>query len=99
LNRDNTLNENEAYYQYRVRLTPNMDVGSNFVNDKKTVSVELQDGRPSTQTWYQFKIPIRSYEQAVGGISDFRSIRFMRMFLTGFNDSMVVLRFAQLQLD
>lgn len=99
LNRDNTLNENEAYYQYRIRLRPDMPVGSEFVNDKKTVSVELQDGRPSTQTWYQFKIPIRAYDQAVGGISDFRSIRFMRMFLTGFSDTMVVLRFAQLQLD
>lgn len=98
INRDNTLNESEAYFQYRIRLEPNMEVGENFIVDKHTQNVTLKDGSSSPETWYQFKVPIRSYDQAVGGIGDFRSIRFMRMFLTDFEDP-IILRFAQLQLD
>lgn len=102
INRDNALNETESYYQYRVRLEPTnnalMQVGQNFIADKKVTDVKLPNGRTQTETWYQFKIPIRDFQQAVGGISDFRSIRFMRMFMSGFADTTIV-RFAQLQLD
>jgi len=98
INRDNSLNETEAYYQYRVRIDPNMNVGENFIVDKKFTEVTLPNGRIQVEPWYQFKVPIRSFDHAVGGISDFRSIRFVRMFLQGFQDS-VTMRFAQLQLD
>lgn len=100
INRDNSLNETEAYFQYRVKIEPNMQVGVTQYLVDKTVAenVKLPDGRLTTNTWYQFKIPIRSYSSKVGGISDFRSIRFIRMFLNGFEDS-VIMRFAQLQLD
>lgn len=100
INKDNTLNETEAYFQYRVHLKPNMNVGDGFITDKRTLSVKQLDGRTQVENWYQYKIPIKGYDHAVGGISDFRSIRFMRMFLAGFQDtSNVVLRFAQIQLD
>ncbi len=102
INRDNSLNETEAYYQYRVRLQnsndPVMQIGRNFIVDRKESDIKLPNGRVQRETWYQFKIPIREYQQAVGGISDFRSIRFMRMFLSDFRDT-TYLRFAQLQLD
>lgn len=98
INRDNTLNESEAYYQYIIPLKPNMNVGEGFIVDKVVSNVKLKDGSVSPETWYQFKVPINAYDQAVGGIGDFRSIRFIRMFLTGFEDS-VILRFAQLQLE
>ncbi|WP_431211371.1 cell surface protein SprA [Puia sp. P3] len=49
------------------------------------------------QTWYQMRIPISEYYQKVGNIPDFKSIQFIRMYLTGFTDS-VVLRFAKLEL-
>jgi len=102
INRDNALNETEAYYQYRVHLAPSTDprmsVGSNFIVDKKETDVKLDNGRTQKETWYQFKIPISEYEKTVGGISDFRSIRFVRLFLNGFNDTTII-RFAQLQLD
>ncbi len=102
INRDNSLNETEAYYQYRVRLerstSPVMQVGQNYIVNRKETDVKLNNGRTQRETWYQFKIPIREYQQAVGGISDFRSIRFMRMFLSGFEDTAII-RFAQLQLD
>lgn len=98
INRDNTLNESEDYFQYRVDIQPNrMQVGTNFIVNSVTSRVKLPDGSYEDETWYQFKIPIREYEQRVGNIPDFRSIRFMRMFLHGFEDS-AILRFARLEL-
>lgn len=97
INRDNTLTESEDYYQYRLDIEPNMQVGTNYIINKQEVDVKLPNGSSATETWYQFKIPILEYDHVVGGISDFRSIRFMRMFMTGFQDS-VILRFARLEL-
>jgi cell surface protein SprA len=101
LNRDNTLNESEEYFQYRVDIKPATDpvmqVGQNFITDKKTVNVQLADGSRQDQIWYQFRIPVALYDRKVGEIPDFKSIRFMRMFLTDFEDSVVV-RFAKLEL-
>lgn len=97
LNRDNTMNETEEYFQYRVELTPNMQVGSNYVVDKFTTVVQGPNNTTREETWYQFKVPVTQYDKKVGNIPDFKSIRFMRMFLTGFEDS-VVLRFAKLDL-
>ena len=98
INQDNTLEENESYYQYQVELAPRkMKVGENFIADKVTRKVELANGKKSEVDWYQFKIPVRKPDKRVGGIRDFKSIRFMRMFLRGFEDS-TILRFAKLNL-
>ena len=98
LNRDNTLNELEAYYDYGIQLTPGMAVGvTPYVVDQRTVTVNSADGVTRTEKWYQFRIPIKGYTGKTGNISDFKSIRFARMYLTGFEDS-VVLRFATLNL-
>lgn len=97
LNRDNTLNETEEYFQYRVQLKPNMAVGTNYIVDKIVADVTLPNGQKTQENWYQFKVPVNGFDKKVGAIPDFKSIRFMRMFLTGFEDSVVV-RFAKLQL-
>ncbi len=97
INRDNTLNETEEYYQYRVDFTPNMQVGSNYVINKQDTRVKLPNNAEENETWYQFKVPIREFTSKVGNISDFRSIRFIRMYMSGFEDS-VVMRFARLEL-
>lgn len=98
INNDNTLDENENYYQYKVELDPRrMQVGENYITDKVTRQVKLENGETSEVSWYQFKIPIREPDQKVGAIRDFKSIRFMRMFLRGFQDS-VILRFAKMNL-
>lgn len=97
LNRDNTLNEVEEYFQYRVELKPNMPAGSNFITDKRLVNVNLADGTTRSETWYLFRIPVTQYQNKVGNIPDFKSIRFIRMFLTGFDDT-VVCRFGKLEL-
>lgn len=94
INTDNTLSEGESYYQYKVDLKPqDMVIGQNYISDIRTG--ENKDG--DKVNYYQFRIPIREPDKVVGGIQDFKSIRFMRMFLTGFKDS-VFLRFATLDL-
>lgn len=97
LNRDNTLNEVEEYFQYKVDVQPFMSVGSNFITDIRTVDVNLADGSSRTEKWYLFRIPVAEFESKVGNIPDFKSVRFIRMFLTGFADS-VVMRFGTLEL-
>ena len=98
INQDYTLNEYEKYYQYHVSLRPqDMVVGRNFIVDKREASASLRNGTNENVTWYQFRIPLREYEKRFGSISDFSSIRFMRMFLTGFKRP-IVLRFGSLDL-
>jgi cell surface protein SprA len=96
INSDNTLQTSEAYFQYKVSIRKeDLVVGKNFCVDKKTEQIgKLANGQGASVEWYQFKIPVTSdMKQRVGNISDFKKINFMRMFLHGFNDS-VVLRFA-----
>ncbi len=98
LNRDNTLNETESYYEYEIQLKPGMDVGNTpYITDKKRVTVNSADGIRRTENWFLFRVPIKSYTRKVGNIPDFKSIRFARMYLTDFEDS-VVLRLARLEL-
>ena len=99
INRDNTMSETESYYQYRVSVRPGeLEVGKNFIVDKvegRGYTTEGSSNIPKAD-WYLFRIPINE-GQAVGGIQDFKSIRFMRMFLTDCPDSLI-LRFARLEL-
>lgn len=98
INQDNTLNEYERYYQYRVSIRPqDLEVGRNYVTDKQVSLVRTRDGSDQEVEWYQFKIPLSDYEKTVGSISDFSSIRFVRMFMTGFK-AVTHLRFATLEL-
>ena len=98
INQDNTLNEYERYFQYRVAIHPDsLVVGSNFITDKQVAHVTTRNGQKQTATWYQFTIPLRQFERRVGSINDFSTIRFMRMFMTGFKET-THLRFASLEL-
>jgi len=99
INKDNTLSESERYYQYRVQLKPSkMVVGQNYITDMYVAQgVPLANGSTADVTWYQFKIPIHTPDKVVGNIQDFKSIRFMRMFMKGWTEN-AVLRFATLEL-
>lgn len=98
INQDNTMNEYEKYYQYHVKIDRNdMVVGSNYITDKITSNVTLPNNKVEAVTWYQFKIPVRAYDEKVGSISNFKSIRFIRMFLTNFSQP-TTLRLATLDL-
>ena len=98
INQDNTLNEYERYFQYRVAIHPDsMRVGINYITDKQVANVHTRNGEVQQATWYQFTIPLFDYDKKVGSIQDFSTIRFMRMFMTGFKGT-THLRFATLEL-
>jgi cell surface protein SprA len=91
LNRDNTLSDLEEYYEYRIRLRPDqMQVGQNYIVDKTV-------GRNTGVNWYLFRIPIRQPDDVVGNIQGFKSIRFIRTYLTGWRQP-TVLRFVKFQM-
>ncbi len=92
INQDNNLSESEAYFQYKMSLRPgDMQVGKNFITN-----VQLYQNGNKTEKWYQVRIPLTSYEKKINGIQDFRSIRFMRLFMKNF-DEQTQLRFAKME--
>lgn len=96
INNDNSLSENESYYEYVINLQRNPEPGGTGLNENNpqiTDVIETAIG----QKWYRFKIPLDEHTRAVNGIQDFRSIRFMRMYLTQFTQR-TTLRFATLDL-
>ena len=97
-NQDFTMDEYENFFQYRIALRPEeMQVGKNYITDKRTVTTKLRNGNTESVDWYKFRIPIDEYEKIVGSIRDFTSIRFIRMYMTKFKKP-VTLRFATMQL-
>ena len=99
INRDNTMNTIDSYYEYEIDITrASLDNPNNsLINDIKTRNITLPNGDNRDVRWYQFRIPIDNATRAIGGISDIRSIRFARMYLKGFSQS-TVMRFASLDL-
>ncbi len=94
INDDNTLNTTETYFQYHVSLDKNdFVVGKNYIVDETTYTT---DDNATEAKWYQFRIPISDYDKIIGDISDFESIRFLRLMMQGF-DNPVTLRFATLE--
>ncbi|GAB2964158.1 cell surface protein SprA [Hymenobacter coalescens] len=94
LNRDNVINDTERYYEYRVPLNKSqLVVGQNFIVDKVENTIN-----GDAVAWYLFRIPIRQYTGIRGAQSEFgfKSIRFLRMYLTGWSQP-TVLRFVQMQ--
>ena len=97
INKDQTMNTVESYFEYKVSLnSSDLIVGQNYIVDQKDTQVTLDNGESQTAKWYQFRIPVRS-GTPINNISDFNSIRFIRMFMTNFKMP-VVLRFGELDL-
>ena len=98
VNRDNTTNTIDAYFEYELEINPQtLNVNNEFVNDVRELTVTAQNGSQIPTRWVQFRVPIDQTTRVVGGISDLRSIRFMRMFLTDFQED-IILRFGTLDL-
>ena len=101
INQDQNLSKSESYFQYKVSMRPgDLVVGQNYVTDVAERIAPTPTGNRNIR-WYQFKIPIRDLQapdaKRINDIQDFRSIRFIRMFLRGFSEE-VTLRFARLEL-
>ena len=60
VNQDNTMNTIDSYFEYRIPIKKNMDVGNHpFISDvRDNVKVELPNGQTKTTRWIQFKIPV-----------------------------------------
>lgn len=101
INRDNTMSTINAYYEYSIDIKPGMQIGQNYITDIREPGdlgpIELPNGGTTTARWIQFKIPVSQPQNTIGNITDFRSIRFMRMFMTGFS-SQATVRFGALDL-
>jgi len=97
IDRDQTMNTIDAYFEYEIPFGPGLQRGDPYVKDIKETVFTDATGRERTARWIQFKIPVEKFTRRVGNIADFRSVKFMRLFLTGFSQPLV-LRFAQLDL-
>ena len=109
INRDQSMNTIDSYFEYRIPISKSMGVGNHpFITDvRENVKVAVPNGDEITTRWIQFKIPVQKgyyedtqfdeYFEAINNIEDLRSIRFMRMVLKGFSQP-VVLRFGTLDL-
>ena len=109
INRDQSMNTINSYFEYRIPITKTMAVGNHpFITDvRENVKVMVPNGDEINTRWLQFKIPIQKgyyeetvyepYFKSVNAIEDLRSIRFIRMMLHKFEQP-VVLRFGTLDL-
>nr|WP_262899712.1 cell surface protein SprA [Winogradskyella alexanderae] len=98
INRDNTMNTIDSYFEYEVDINPTvLNINNPQINDVKQRTVTLPNGQERSVTWYQFRLPINEPTNAVGGIRDIRSVRFARLYLREFTEN-TILRFATLDL-
>ena len=93
INRDNTISDLEEYFEYNISLKAGgLQIGRDFIVDEVINNVNGDD-----VSWFLFRIPVRSPSGRFGNISSFKSIRFIRMYMSGWRQP-VVLRMAQFQL-
>jgi cell surface protein SprA len=109
VNNDNTMNRVNSYFEYRIPLLKNITKDNHpFVSDiRENSSVKLANGNTSQSRWIQFKVPIfpeyyegtrySNFYSAINGISDLKTIRFIRLAIKGFSNP-ITLRFATLDL-
>lgn len=100
VNRDNTMNTINSYYEYELDIKPSdLNINNPYIVDVKENQIRsLPNGQTVVPKWYQFRIPVDDVDRTpIGGISDLRSIRFARMYLKEFTEK-TVMRFGTLDL-
>ncbi|MBR4379457.1 MAG: cell surface protein SprA, partial [Prevotella sp.] len=99
INQDYTLNEYEKYFDYEIDISPEALANNTqgYVADVRVAKPTLRNGKQETVNWYLMRIPVHNPTKREGNISDYTSIRFMRMYMTDFQDSCIV-RMATLNL-
>lgn len=112
INRDNTMNTINSYFEYELDITPqNLPTSQadfdnipdsnplkEYLRDYKFQKRSLPNGETADVRWYQIRIPVEGQDRkAVGGISDLRSVRFSRIYLKEFTEA-TVFRFGTLDL-
>ncbi|KGO88038.1 SprA protein [Flavobacterium rivuli WB 3.3-2 = DSM 21788] len=98
INKDNTMNTIDSYFKFSVPIAPRAAVGVGYVVDERPFRREASDGTTITGRWLLYKVPIDApTRESINQISDLRSIRFMRLLMTGFKKQ-VTLRLGALDL-
>ena len=109
VNNDNTMNRVDSYFEYKIPILKNITKENHpFVSDiRENSNVKLANGSTTSSRWIQFKIPIfpeyyegtkyGSFFNAINGINDLKTIRFIRLAVKGFSKP-ITLRFATLDL-
>ncbi len=113
VNRDQTMNTINNYFGYRIPIRKDLTINDPFVYDIRELGqpIDLPNGQSLENVrWIQFRIPVSPdfYEnnpdpvlsslfENPNNIQDLRSVRFMRMYLEGFSQP-VVMRFGTLDL-
>ena len=99
INQDNTMNTIDSYFEYELDITPASlaNLNNKYIVDQKEKNITLPNGTSEIVKWYQFRIPINEPSSSIGGISDFRSVRFIRMLLNNFTQN-TILRLGTLDL-
>lgn len=97
MNNNKTLDKTESYYEYRVKLRNNNGLldTTNLAYYKQSIVVPGSSQRPN-EVWYRFVVPLTS-GNPVNGMTGFRSIQFMRTYVTNF-ERPKVFRMAEFQL-
>ncbi len=92
LNNNKSLEQAEAYYEYKIKIKNDngeIDISNNpYFRQFKQVN--------ANEKWYRFVIPLDKPTSTVG-IEGFRSIQFMRMYFSKFEEQKTF-RFAEFQL-
>lgn len=109
INGDKTLNTKEKYYEYVINISPEIFSSDTskwkdnyIVNRTETNSGKLKNGNDKHVIWYRLKIPLQDADVNGSDASNkkgpsFTSIRYIRMYMTGFKDT-TYLRFAGMNL-
>jgi cell surface protein SprA len=85
LNNNKTLDQTESFYEYRLRIKNNNGELDTLALGKYFRQFKIVNTGDRPVKWYRIQIPISEPAGAINGISGFRSIQFMRMYVTNFS--------------
>ncbi len=104
LNNNRSLDQSEAYFIYKIPIrkvpgTNKLDIDAPGARYRGMRELTNPNGTAPNdkEEWYRFQVPLSTFDDVFGDISDFRSIQFMRMYFTGF-ETAKTFRFAEMQL-
>ncbi|MDO4789835.1 MAG: cell surface protein SprA [Porphyromonas sp.] len=89
LDGNQSLLSRESFFRYTIPLSRQaLSSGGEYVDSFVETDVTLPNGSKESVRWYKIKIPLKSYSELFGNISNFRHIPFVRLSLTGFEEDL-----------
>ncbi|HPQ20416.1 MAG TPA: cell surface protein SprA [Saprospiraceae bacterium] len=97
LNLNRALDQGESYYEYRIPIKNNNGELDINIPGSRVTQVKIDSTNNRNDKWYRVLIPLNSQNSIYGNIQGFRSIQFMRMYMTHFQTAKTF-RMAEFQL-